>query len=172
MMLEYKFESSPKTTGYLISYSGIVATLSGFLVGRIANFYKNDSKLLLHTSYISVFAIIALTFAPSLLMIVIFLTPLGVANAVARVCVTNITIERGKGQETGALLGLGASVLSIARMLSPAIGGVAQEAHMSGPGMVGSIFAVAGVTVLLIVPQDTTARELMCKKSKILAKVD
>ncbi len=172
MMLEYKFEASPKTTGYLISYSGIVATLSGFLVGRIANFYKNDSKLLLHTGYLQVFAIIGLTFAPSLSMVVIFLTPLGVANAVARVCVTNLTIERGKGQETGALLGLGASVLSIARMLSPAIGGVAQEAHMSGPGIVGSVFAIAGVLVLFFVPQDTTAKELTCNKSEKVAKVE
>ena len=154
MMLEYKYEASPVVTGYFISYSGMVATVAGFLVGRIAGYYENDSKLLLHTGIVQVLSIAGLTYAPTLSGVVIFLTPLGVSNAIARVCVTNLTIERGKGQETGALLGLGASVLSIARMLSPALGGVMQEIHMSGPALLGVVCAACGVLVQVVVPQD------------------
>ena len=150
MMLEYKYEASPVITGYFISYSGLVATVSGFLVGRVAGYYENDSKLLLHTGIVQVLSIAGLTYAPTLSGVVIFLTPLGISNAIARVCVTNLTIERGKGQETGALLGLGASVLSIARMLSPALGGVMQEIHMSGPGLLGMVCAASGVLVQIV----------------------
>ena len=44
--------------------------------------------------------------------------------------------------------------MSISRMLSPALGGVAQQLHVSGPGLMGSFFAGAAVAVLVIVPQD------------------
>ena len=169
-MLEYKYEASPVMTGYLISYSGVIATASGFLVGRIADYYKNDSKLLLHTGYIQVLSIAGLTYAPTLWGVILFLTPLGISNAIARVCVTNLTIERGRGQETGALLGLGASVLSMARMLSPALGGVMQEIHMSGPALLGVVCAAVGVLVQVIVPQENKTPQ--CDKSKTLSKLD
>ncbi len=153
LMLDFKYGVSSKTIGYIISYSGVIGTISGFLVGRLAGYYKDDGKLLLHTSIIQVFTIAALTFAPSLWILVICLTPLSMANAVARVCVTNLTIQRGHGQETGVLLGLGASVLSIARMMTPALGGFAQEIHVSGPGILGTIVAAVGVGLMIAVPQ-------------------
>lgn len=154
LLLEYKYEASPVLTGYLISYSAVVGTVSGFMVGWIANRYESESRLLLHTSIATTLSIAALMYAPTLYGVVVFLTPLGISNAITRVCVTNLTLERGRGQETGALLGLGASVLSIARMLAPALGGIMQEVHMSGPAMLGAVCAVASVVLLLIVPQD------------------
>ena len=75
---------------------------------------------------------------------------MSIANAIARVASTNLTIERGGGHETGTLLGLGASILSLARMAAPTIGGIAQEMHISGPTIVGSIFGVIGVSVMLM----------------------
>ena len=169
-MLEYKYEATPVTTGYLISYSGNIATVSGFLVGRIADCYHSDSKLLLHTGFIQVVSITGLTYAPTLWGVIVFLTPLGISNAIAHVCVTNLTIERGRGQETGALLGLGASVLSIARMLSPALGGLMQEIHISGPALLGAVCAATGVLVQIVVPQEN--RIPQCDKSKTLLKID
>lgn len=37
LMLKQKFEASPKMIGYLTSYTGAVATLSGFLIGKITD---------------------------------------------------------------------------------------------------------------------------------------
>jgi len=152
LMLDYKFQATGKITGYIISYSGIVGTLAGFLVGKLSNFYNNDSKLLLHSGIIQFISILMLTFSPSLIMLIIALTPLSLANQVARVCSINLTIKRGQGQEKGLLLGLGASILSFARMLSPTVGGFAQEYHISGPGLIGSMCSGLGVVMMILSP--------------------
>ena len=154
MLLDYRYEASPKVIGYVISYSGFIGMISGFFVGRIAQYYKNDARLLLHAGMLQFATLAVITWAPSLTALMICLTPLSLANSVARVCAVNLTIERGQGQQTGALLGIGASIMSVSRMLSPALGGVAQQLHMSGPGLMGSFFAGAAVAVLAVVPQD------------------
>ena len=158
MMLDYKYQASPKTIGYIVSYGAIVSTISGFFVGKIAGYYKSDSRMLLHMGIVQTFSIVTLTFAPSLWVLIACITPLSLANAVARVASTNLTISRGHGQEIGTLMGLGASVLSVARMCSPAIGGLAQELHLSGPGILGASCAALGVLVLTVIPQDDITR--------------
>lgn len=165
MLLDYRYEASPKMIGYVISYSGFVGMISGFFIGRIAQFYKNDARLLMHAGILQFATLALITWAPSLMLLVICLTPLSIANSVSRVCAVNITIERGQGQQTGALLGLGASVMSISRMLSPALGGVAQQLHVSGPGLMGSFFAGAAVAVLVVVPQDGRTSQPMKDKT-------
>ena len=159
MMLSYKYEATAKTTGYIISFSGVIGTISGFFVGKIASYYKNDTKLLLHTAVLQFFALLGLTYSPSLELLVLSLIPLSLANAVARVTSTNLTIDRGYGQEIGALLGLGASTLSIARMLAPVLGGIAQELYISGPGLLGAISAGGGVMVLGLVSQKNSTKQ-------------
>jgi len=138
----------------MIAYSGVVGTLSGFFVGRIADWYKgDDARLLLHTSVIQTVTLACITCAPNLLVLVICTTPLSVVNAVARVTATNLTLARGSEKEKGVLMGLGASMLSLARMCSPAIGGLAQEVSIYGPGAVGTLVGLAGVAVLLCAPK-------------------
>ena len=166
MLLDYRYEASPKVIGYVISYSGFIGMISGFFVGRIAQYYKNDARLLLHAGMLQFATLAVITWAPSLTALMICLTPLSLANSVARVCAVNLTIERGQGQQTGALLGIGASIMSVSRMLSPALGGVAQQLHMSGPGLMGSFFAGAAVAVLAVVPQDK--RTAKSEKDKTL----
>lgn len=152
LMLDYKYEATGRVTGYIISYSGIVGTLASFLVGRISKLYGDDSKLLLYSGIVQFLSLSMLVLSPSLIMLIIALTPLSIANQVARVCSVNLTIQRGQGQEKGMLLGLGGSVLSFARMLSPTVGGFAQEYHISGPGLVGTACSGLGVATMLFSP--------------------
>ena len=152
MMLDYKYAAGPRVSGYITSYSGIIGTISGLLVGKIANLYQNDSKLLLHAGIVQLLSIVMVTFSPSLVMLIIASTPLSMANQVARVCSTNLTIHKGAGQDKGVLLGLGGSILAFARMLSPTIGGISQEYYISGPSLVGSVFAALGVVTMIIAP--------------------
>ena len=154
-MLDYRFETSAKVIGYITSYTAVIGTVSGLFVGRISTFYKNDSKLLLHTSLLQFFAIFGLTVAPSLNILILCLAPLSLANAIARVAMTNVTIQRGSSEQTGALLGLGASVLSVARMMAPLVAGVAQEYHVSGPALVGAVFAAVGAAVMFYAARAT-----------------
>ncbi|CAH1798358.1 unnamed protein product [Owenia fusiformis] len=147
LMLDYRYQTTPAMNGYIISYSGIIGALSGFLVGKICGFYKNDAKLLCHTAIVQMFMFLALTYAPSIWVLILFLTPLGVANQVARVCVTNIMLRKSANTDTGALMGLGQSTMSLGRMLSPAIGGFAQEFSIYGPGWIA--VGSAGLAVII-----------------------
>ena len=148
LMLDIRFDVSAKTIGYITSYTAVVGTISGLLVGNVSAWYKDDTRLLLHTSILQFLSILTLSVAPSLWILVLCLAPLSLANAIARVAMANVTIQRGPGKDTGGLLGLGAGVLSVARMLSPLVAGVAQEFHVSGSSLVGAVFAGLGVCVI------------------------
>ena len=153
MILDYKYSASPKVTGYLISYSATVSTVTGFFAGRVPSFYTNDQTLLLHTAVVQLLTITALALGPPLWILLMCLVPLSLAQSVASVCTVNLTLARGKGQEAGVLLGMRASVLSMARMISPAVGGIAQEVHMSGPATVAAVAAAIAVAILMFIPE-------------------
>ena len=154
-MLEFHFNTSPKTNGYIMSYNGLVGGFSGILVGQISKFYNhNDAKMLLHFSLILTASILGITFSPSIFFVAVFIAPLAVSSAVSRVCVTNLTFQRSRGDEKGMILGVGNSLLSFARMISPALGGVAQEVSVYAPGSIGALIAGTGVLVMVLFPPD------------------
>lgn len=154
-MLEFHFNTSPKTNGYIMSYNGLVGGFSGILVGKIAKLYNhNDAKMQLHFSLILMASLLGITFSPSILFIPIFITPLAISSAVCRVCTTNLTFRRGREDEKGVMLGIGNSLLSFARMISPALGGFAQEVSVYGPGCIGSLIAGMGVVIMVLFPPD------------------
>lgn len=154
-MLEFHFNTSPKTNGYIMSYNGLVGGFSGILVGQISKFYNhNDAKMLLHFSLILTASILGITFSPSIFFVAVFIAPLAVSSAVSRVCVTNLTFHRSRGDEKGMILGVGNSLLSFARMISPALGGVAQEVSVYAPGSIGALIAGTGVLVMVLFPPD------------------
>jgi len=166
-MLEFHFNTSPKTNGYLMSYNGLVGGFSGILVGQVSKFYNhNDAKMLLHFSLILTASILGITFSPSIFFVAVFIAPLAVSSAVSRVCVTNLTFRRSRGDEKGMIFGVGNSLLSFARMISPALGGVAQEASVYAPGSIGALIAGTGVLVMVLFPPDRLIVSTDKKKDK------
>lgn len=163
-MLEFHFNTSPKTNGYIMSYNGLVGGFSGILVGKIAKFYNhNDAKMQLHFSLLLMASLLGITFSPSILFIPVFITPLAISSAVCRVCTTNLTFHRGSEDEKGVMLGIGNSLLSFARMISPALGGFVQEVSVYGPGSIGALIAGIGVVIMILFPLD---RPRVNKKEK------
>ena len=154
-MLEFHFNTSPKTNGYIMSYNGLVSGFSGLLIGSIADFYDhNDSKMLLHFSCILTASILGITFSPSIYFVAAFITPLAVSSAVSRVCLTNLTFGRSREDEKGVIFGVGNSLLSFARMISPALGGVAQEVSAYAPGCIGAMIAATGILIMILYHPD------------------
>ena len=148
MWLDYSFGIKPSVTGYLTSYTGLMGTLSGFGVGYIAIYYHNDNKLLFHTAIVQFLSIASMVFIFDVYSLAFCLAPLSLANAVARVASANVLLTRAKNVESGEILGLGASVLSFARMLAPVLGGIAQEFHESGPVIMGAGLVFVGLAIL------------------------
>ena len=162
-MLEFNFNTDPKTNGYIMSYNGFVSGLSGLFIGSIGNFYNhNHSKMLLHFSCILTLSILGITFSPSIFLVTAFIFPLAVSTAVCRVCVTNITFCRSGENQKGLVLGVGNSLLSFARMISPAIGGILQEFSAFAPGTSAAMTAAIGVLLIVVSP---TGRNKLTKKN-------
>lgn len=162
-MLEFNFNTNPKTNGYIMSYNGFVSGLSGLFIGSIGNFYNhNDSKMLLHFSCILTLSLLGITFSPSIFLVTAFILPLAVSTAVCRVCVTNITFSRSGENQKGLVQGVGNSLLSFARMISPAIGGILQEFSAFAPGSSAAMTAAIGVLLIIFPP---TGRNKLTEKS-------
>ena len=138
-MLEFRYGTTPKTNGYITSYNGILSACSGFLVGPLMSkvYNNNDTKMLLHSAVLLTLAILGITLSPSVFTLVLFIAPLSLGSAVSRVCVTNLTYNRGNKEERGMLQGIGNSLTSMSRMLAPLLGGFAQEVSIYGPGLLG-----------------------------------
>lgn len=166
-MLEFHFNTTPKTNGYIMSYNGLVSGFSGILVGQISKFYNhNHAKMQLHFSLILTASILGITFSPSIFFVTVFIAPLAVSSAVSRVCTTNLTFRRGREDEKGVILGIGNSLLAFARMVSPALGGFAQEISVYAPGTIGALIAGIGVLTMVLFPPDRPIVDKNDKKDK------
>ncbi|CAD5117184.1 DgyrCDS5982 [Dimorphilus gyrociliatus] len=149
LSLDEKFGATPQQVGYTMSYSGAIGTIAGLSVGFFTNLYKNDEKLLMHIGFVQIANFVVLTFAPNIYVFTLLLTPLGIVNQVARVCMTSITIERNNNQDVGILLGLSASVMSFGRMCAPAVNGFLLEISNNGPGIVAAISALMATIIMI-----------------------
>ncbi|KAK3706877.1 hypothetical protein QZH41_018439 [Actinostola sp. cb2023] len=151
-MLEFRYHTSPKTNGYIMSFNGMVSGLSGTAVGYVmARYNHNAARAVLHFSILITCALFFITFSPDLWVLVAFLAPLSFSTSVSRVCVSSLTLKRCKQDERGVILGVGNSMLSFARMLSPLLAGFAQEYSVYGPGMISVGIASIGVSIAAFV---------------------
>ncbi|XP_070568173.1 major facilitator superfamily domain-containing protein 9-like [Ptychodera flava] len=155
LMLENEYGTGPKMNGYIISFGSTAGVICGLFTGRVVQYYQSEAKLLLHSTILQLLTILALAFAPSVWVIMVLQAPLSFANSLTRVCCTDLCVKRSRPTEVGAALGLSQSVMSIARMLTPAIGGVLQEFSYHAPCIVAANFALAAVVTMVIFPQDT-----------------
>ena len=131
-MLDYRYGVDAKTTGYIISYGSIVGAISGMSVGTIYSYVKDDSKMMLFSAMLMTSSLFGIAISPSIYTVLICMTPLSLSTAIMRVNSHNLMLKRIKPDEKGAVMGVGDSMTSIARMLSPAIAGFAQEVSVIG----------------------------------------
>ena len=159
LVLKQKFDASPRTLGYIMSYSGTVATLFGFCVGRFTGMYSSTAKVFLHMLLLQGLTLLFLTVAPSLGFVYLALAPLSFVTATQRVVATDLTMKRGGKHSRGGLMGFSQSTMSLARMLSPFLAGVAQEVHIDGASVLAIMTTICAAMLMYIWPQDPEARK-------------
>ncbi|KAK3890818.1 hypothetical protein Pcinc_005263 [Petrolisthes cinctipes] len=147
LLIEQNFGAGPRVIGYLISFQGVISVMAGFMTGYISRYYHNSRTELYHSSCLLTLALVGLTVAPSLPLLLLFLVPLCLSNAITRVSGTAITISLCQPEQIGSVTGLGQSVTSVARMVTPLVAGVSQEISVYGPGLMGAAAATAGATL-------------------------
>lgn len=155
LMLKTRFDVSPVTNGYLISFTGTVSTICSSLVGYLTKFYKDEAKLFLHMSLLQVFILLFLGLCQSLTIFIVYLGLLSVASSVMRATGTQLLLQRGSPHEgSGTLMGLSQSFMSIARMISPFIAGILMEINITLPAYFGAIATLLASIFIIIYPQD------------------
>ncbi|XP_064077840.1 major facilitator superfamily domain-containing protein 9-like isoform X3 [Macrobrachium nipponense] len=159
LLIDQNFGVSPKVIGYLISFQGIISAVAGFFTGRVSKFYKDSQKELYHSSILLTVALIGLTIAPSLTVLLACLIPLCISTAVIRVSSSAITIGRCDPSKVGSVTGFGQSIASIARMVTPLIAGVTQEISVYGPGVMGTLSAGVGALLAGYMVHKTKLKE-------------
>ncbi|KAK7107790.1 major facilitator superfamily domain-containing protein 9-like [Littorina saxatilis] len=158
-VLRQKFDASPKTLGYMMSYSGLVAALCGLCVGKFTSLYSSTAKVFFHMLILQACTLFCLTVAPSMTCVLIATAPLSFVTATQRVVATDLTLKRGGKQSRGGLMGLSQSVMSLARMLSPFLAGLAQEVHVDGPSTLAIFTTLVAVVLIYVRPQDPEKRK-------------
>ena len=163
LLLQETFEITPKTIGQIMSFGAVVGFVSGMCAGRVVKFYGSLTRLLMHSSIAQVFTICGLTFATNLPMFLFFTTCLSIENSINRVCITDLSVKRSNVSNTGALLGLSSSLMSMARAIAPFIAGLTQEVSHKGPGLIGVVSAALGCLCIITTLKNDDPQEQKTK---------
>ena len=152
-----RYGTSNTVNGYISSLSSIIGTLTGFAVGHIADVYAgNTRRLLLHSAVAQSLCMLVTASSSTVMLFTAGHALLAFATAIGRVATIQTMLHHGSQQHTGTLIGTGATVVSVARMLAPTASGVSQEIlSYYGPAVLSAALSLAGTLVLLIIPSRT-----------------
>ena len=155
-----RYGTSNTINGYISALSSIVGTLTGFAVGYISDVYAgNTRRQFLHAAVAESVSLLATANAPSMILFTAGHTALAFSTAVCRVASIQTILAHSSKQHTGTLIGTGATVMSVARMLAPAASGVSQEVlSYYGPVILSAALSFTGTVVLLIMPSRTDTK--------------
>ena len=155
-LAEERFAMGPREAGYLFALLGIVSVIvQGGLVRRLVPRY--GERKLLRVSVIPFCAGLVMlgmaTTTPTLLAGLVFV---GVGYGVAIPSVLALLSRATDSGTQGAVLGLGQSVGSLARVLGPAMAGRLFEVRLALPYLAGAalILVAAGFVARLVQPED------------------
>jgi DHA1 family tetracycline resistance protein-like MFS transporter len=138
-----KLRFNAQTTSYVLTYVGMLVVLVqgvaiGFIVARV-----RERRLIFIGSVVLGVALILWAFSSSLIWLLLVLAPLALASGVLNTIVTSQLTKVVARNETGGILGLGASFQSFAQIIAPGLGGLLIQGV--GPWSVGIL---AGVLML------------------------
>ncbi|XP_065837520.1 major facilitator superfamily domain-containing protein 9-like [Oscarella lobularis] len=144
LFLSHKFNTTPQQNGYIQSYMALVSAILSTQVGRISTLYPNKSALMCRACLMTVVTELAVTFAPSLAFVYVALVPLALATTTLRAITTHLCIEAVSTSERGEVMGIGQSMLSLARIIGPQVSGLALQVGNEVPGLVGAAVSLVG----------------------------
>ncbi|XP_019609456.2 major facilitator superfamily domain-containing protein 9 isoform X2 [Rhinolophus sinicus] len=149
LALEERFGVSPKTTGYLISYSSALGALAGFALGPIMRLYGRDChRILLHANTLTFLLLLLYSAARTMAAVVLSSTLLSFSSAIGRTCITDLQLTVGGARASGTLIGVGQSVTAVGRIAAPLLSGVAQEVSPCGPPSLGAALALVAIFIM------------------------
>ena len=143
----YKFNLNEQTTGYVLAYVGVLSVIvQGFLIGRLTARFKEPILIFWAIAIMSI-SLIGWSLAPSIPFLLVILIPIAFSGGVFNTVINSSISKAVHPDEVGGMLGIGASLESATRVISPILGGILLQQFGAGaPG----IFCAVVTAVLAI----------------------
>ena len=148
IFLQESFAVDYKTLGKIMSFNGITGTVAAATCGYVSRLYRDPGKQTNHFLVLLALSLLGATCAPNLPFLVLMIVPLSFATANLRICSLNMFLSRVSEDEKGEVIGLGYSINSVSRMLSPSFVGVAQEWSPQLAGYFSSALACSAAVTM------------------------
>lgn len=124
LFAQYRLDLGSSQTGYLLAYVGLLSVLvQGVIIGRLTRRFAENRLILFSTGMVAV-SLLAWAFAPSVLVLILILVPLACGSGVLNTVINSAITKSVYPEEVGGALGVSASLESLTRAVSPAVGGL------------------------------------------------
>jgi DHA1 family tetracycline resistance protein-like MFS transporter len=129
-----------QSTSYVLTYVGLlVVIVQGGGIGFLSKRF-GDRQLILAGTVVMTFALLAWAFTPNVWLLLVVLAPLALAGGVLNVVSSSALTKSVYPQEIGGTLGLSAALGSLARVISPILGGFLIDGlGPAAPGILGAL---------------------------------
>ncbi len=157
IFMEQTFSTSNTALGQITSYNSIATVLASATCGFTAKHYPDFFRQALPSFLLLFISLLCMVLASDIGYVLVGLCILSVSTSYLRICMLNLMLERGKGNDEGAILGFTNSLSSLCRMLAPTLVGVAQEFGGRTGGCLAALLALMAVLLLLLQPHRTVS---------------
>ncbi|VVC97601.1 unnamed protein product [Leptidea sinapis] len=127
LYLKTQYDLSPKHTGYVISFQGIIGAMSSLCMGIINKQYPYDKDFSVrnyHVFLLLSISVAGLCLSHNIWVYSLWLVPLSIGNAVGRLVTLEMILRKGDKEHKGTLIGASNSVASLSGVLSPMAAGL------------------------------------------------
>ena len=139
---------TPREVGFLFAYAGFLGImLQGGLIGRLVK--RFGEAPLVRLGFLSlVIAYAGLAFTGSIPLLIVVTTISSFGNGIVRPTLTGLISRNARAEEQGTVLGVTASLSSLAAVLAPPLGGfILQQKILPAWALVAGLAALAGLII-------------------------
>ena len=135
-------------TAFVLTYVGVLSVIiQGYAVGKLSQRY-DDKSLLMMASVMMSLSLFAWGVTYSVPVLLIVLIPTAFSGGVFNTVINSALTKAASRQESGSILGVGASLESITRVIAPILGNALIAFGAWLPGIVGGV--MTGMTSVYV----------------------
>lgn len=135
LFLNNTYDLTRKQIGYIISFQGVIGSISSYFMGSVNSLYRKDDDYSVrhfHVFVLTCGSFLGLLMSSSIYFYLFWLIPLAVGNAMGRLVSLDMLLKRGGNTHRGTLIGASNSVRSLTGVVAPMVAGyISQYAGLS-----------------------------------------
>ncbi|MGC9356967.1 MAG: MFS transporter [Anaerolineae bacterium] len=143
----YRFDLQSQNTSYILTYVGmLIVVIQGWGIGKLTGRFNERAIAFVGVSLLPL-GLLGWAFAPSVWFLLIVLAPISLSTGILNTVISSLLSKVARREETGGVLGIAASMGSLARVIAPITGGtLIDQLGTWAPGVLGAVI------MLLLVP--------------------